>query len=112
LGQADIRACFSQADTAARRDACSDQYNFSGTLAIDPTVTSGAPHFVLSTEATTFPGKRSRSEDSTQAPPLTTADLTTVTDATCTYRRVFAPNAAGVYAPDSPLPACGDYLEP
>lgn len=111
-GQADIRACFSEADTAARREACSDQYNFSGTLAIDPTVTSGAPRFVLSTEATTYPGKRSRGEDSTQAPPLSAADLTTATDATCTYRRVFAPNAAGIYAPDSALPACADYLQP
>jgi len=47
-----------------------------------------------------------------QEPPLSADDLTTPTDAACSYRRVFAPNAAGVYAPDSALPSCGVYLEP
>lgn len=110
-GAADIRACFSEADAAARRDACSDQYNFDGVLTLDPAGAT-APRFILTTHASTFPGKRSRGEDSTLALPLTDADLTTVVDAACSFTRTYTAGADGQYAPDSPLPACSDYLEP
>ena len=105
----DIRACFSEADTRARHDACSDQYNFTGALALD---TSGTPaKLVLTTEATTYPGHLTRSEDNTH--PLAASDLKTVRDETCSYRRGCTRNASShTYTPDAPLPACSDYLEP
>jgi len=111
-GQANIRACFDEADVAARREACQDQYEFSGELALDTSVDDGAPRFILTTEATTYPGRRSRSSDSTEAAPLTEADLRHVRDDTCSYRRVAARGEDGEYAYDEPLPACTDYLEP
>lgn len=104
----DIRACFIRADARARHDACSDQYNFTGTLSLDATPTPAK--LVLTTVATTYPGHLSRTEDNTH--PLTAADIKTVRDETCSYRRVFARGANGAYTPDSPLPACADYLQP
>jgi len=105
----DIRACFSEEDTRMRREACSDQYNFTGTLSLD---TSAAPvKLVLVTEATTYPAGISRSADNTRQ--LGANDLHTERDPTCSYRRVFSWDAATqTYAPDAPLPACSDYLEP
>lgn len=105
----DIRACFSPADVRARRDACSDQYNFTGALSLDA---STAPaKIMLVTEATTYPGHLTRSDDNSHA--LAASDLKTVRDETCSYRRVFTWNAAShTYTPDAPLPACADYLEP
>ncbi|HVY84204.1 MAG TPA: hypothetical protein VG943_03665 [Caulobacterales bacterium] len=108
----DIRACFSEDDAQARRDACSDQYNFTGDLALDTSTPSAPPRLVLTTEATTYPGRRSRSEDSSAAPPLGPDDLKTVRDERCSYRRVFTANAQGIYMPDQPLPDCSDYLSP
>jgi hypothetical protein len=109
-----IRACFSEADVRARRDACSDDYSFEGTLALaDGASTNGPPPLTLTTQATTFPGQRSRTTDSTQAPPLSEADLVRWSDPTCSYTRTLTFDAAsGVYTPNEPLPACSDYLEP
>lgn len=108
-GALDIRACFSQADARARRDACSDRYNFTGTLSLD---TTAAPvKLVLVTEATTYPGRLSRNDDNTH--PLAASDLKTVRDDTCSYRRIFSwSDASHTYTPDAPLPSCSDYLEP
>ena len=104
----DIRACFSRADTRARHDACSDQYNFTGRLSVD---NSASPaKLVLVTEATTYPGHLSRNEDNTHA--LAASDLKTVRDETCSYRRVFTRGPNGAYTPDQALPACEDYLQP
>ena len=110
-GSASIRACFDEGDRRARREACSDEYEMSASINLDATNTGAWPRFIFATDAWTYPGHVSRSEDSTAAPPLTRADLVWVRDETCTYRRVltFAPGAGG-YAPDQPLPECSDYF--
>lgn len=105
------RACFNEEDEAARRGACHDEYDFVGTLALDESVTEGAPRLALTTEATTAPGRRSRASDSTQEPPLTEEGLAPWRDETCSYRRV-ASRQGDAYVWDQPLPACSDYLEP
>jgi hypothetical protein len=111
-GALDIRACFSEADQRRRADACSDQYNFVSRISLDEGVSSGAPRIILETDAGTFPGHVSRSQDSTEKPPLQQSDLVWWHDDTCSYRRVFNRGADGLYTPDQPLPACSDYLEP
>lgn len=110
-GAVSIRACFDEDDPARRANVCHDEYSFEGALALDPSVRRGAPRIVLTTEASTYPGQLSRSEDSTQAAPLTQADLVRWRDETCSYRRV-ARREDGAYVWDDPLPACSDYLEP
>lgn len=105
----DIRACFSPADERMRRGACSDQYNFTGTLSLDASATPAK--LVLVTEATTYPAGIRRNEDNTRA--LSARDLRTARDPNCSYHRVFTWDAASqTYKPDAPLPACSDYLEP
>jgi hypothetical protein len=111
-GSVSIRACFDPEDEQARRGACLDEYKFESRATIDETVNSGAPRIVLETAASTYPGRRSRQEDSTEAPPLQESDLSWTGDETCSYRRVFTRGADGAYAPDQPLPECADYLEP
>lgn len=107
-----VRACFSEADAQARRGACSDDYSFAGALALAGGSTSGPPPLTLTTEASTFPGQRSRSVDSLQAPPLGEADLVRWSDPTCSYTRTLTFDAAaGRYAPNEALPTCSDYLE-
>jgi len=105
-----IRACFSEEDMKARRDACHDEYDFKAELAVDPQPTSGPPRLVLMTNATTFPNRRSRSSDSTAEPPLRQKDLVHARDETCSYRRVFSfDSATRRYEPDAPLPDCSQY---
>jgi hypothetical protein len=111
-GSVSTRACFDPEDEQARRGACLDEYKFESRATIDETVSSGAPRVVLETAASTYPGRRSRQEDSTEAPPLRESDLAWTDDETCSYRRVFIRGADGAYAPDQPLPECADYLEP
>jgi hypothetical protein len=111
-GGKDIRACFGPRDRRNRRGACSDQYEFAATLAIDPATRAGPPHFLLSTSARTFPGRRTTDSDSTTAPPLRPSDLHWATDPVCSYRRRIAFDAGeGRYLPDRALPACADYLD-
>ena len=64
-GGKEIRACFGPRDTRNRRGACSDQYEFAATLAIDPATRAGRPHFLLATTARTYPGRRTSDSDST-----------------------------------------------
>lgn len=107
-----IRACFGEEDMSNRRGACHDEYQFDGTLTLDPAARTGPPRFLLETRARSYPGRRSRSEDSTQARPLRRADLAWADDPVCSYRRVFtADPASGRYEPDAPLPPCDDYLD-
>ncbi|HST36724.1 MAG TPA: hypothetical protein VLK25_08870 [Allosphingosinicella sp.] len=110
-GSSMVRACFSQEDMRSRRRACHDEYEFSGTLTLDPATTAGRPHFILTTMARTYPGRLAREEDSAERPPLRRRDLVWWRDPDCSYTRRFAPDAAGLYAPDAPLPACSDYLD-
>jgi len=65
------------------------------------------------TRATTYPGRRSRVEDSTAGAPLRRADLAHHwEDPECSYSRTFTYDAASHrYRPDTPLPACDDYLD-
>jgi len=106
-----IRACFSQRDERRRRGACHDEYEFTATLALDPANASGPPRFVLTTRARTYPGQRQLDSDATTQPPLLARDLVWWTDPLCSYRRVFAADAAAEgYLPDAPLPECADYF--
>ena len=109
-GDALIRACFSQADTRARRQACHDDYRFSSHLSLEPSTEQGWPVLRYETQAETFPGRVSRSADSTARGALTEADLVWTRDESCSFTRSFVWNeAAGAYMPNAPLPACTDY---
>jgi len=107
-----IRACFHENDRIQRAGACHDEYTFVTRIRLDERVSSGAPRIVLETAARSFPGQVTRTGDSLQAPALQPSDLVWANDETCSYRRVFTRGSDGVYAPDQPLPACADYLEP
>lgn len=106
-----VRACFTEEHAAQRQQACHDEYDFTGTLSIDPEIAEGAPRLVLTTEATTYPGQRSRMTDSTTEPALQPGDLVRWRDDVCSYRRV-ATREGDAYVWDQPLPQCADYLEP
>ncbi|MBX3511124.1 MAG: hypothetical protein KF700_07980 [Hyphomonadaceae bacterium] len=110
-GALTIRACFSDEDVQARFEACADEYSFAGDLALDRENTDAAPRLVLTTEASTYPGRRNRAEDSSVNPPRSAADLVRWRDEGCSYRRV-ARREGTSYVWDAPLPACTDYLEP
>jgi hypothetical protein len=110
-GQADLRACFSDSDRRARHDACSDRYEFNGTLELDASTRAGFPSFILTTRARTYPGHVSRSRDSS-GDQLRPSDLHWSDDPVCSYRRSFhlVPPARR-YEPDAPLPDCSDFLD-
>ncbi|MBC7768779.1 MAG: hypothetical protein H7124_08325 [Phycisphaerales bacterium] len=110
-GAISTRACFDEDDVRARREACLDEYNFTGALALDTANSSGPARFVFTTLATSYPGVRSRSSDSTEQAPLQQSDLQIVRDETCSYRRVLTFNGEG-YDYDTAPPECADYLEP
>ncbi len=103
-----IRACFDEDDMQARREACLDQYNFTGQLSLDTENASGPARLILQTAATTYPGPRSRMSDSTQDAPLQESDLVVTPDAECSYRRVLTFNGEG-YDYDTAPPNCEDY---
>jgi hypothetical protein len=111
-GSVQIRACFSEEDEQQRDGACHDLYTFVSRVSLDQGVASGAPRLVLETAAGTFPGSVTRNADSLERAPLQESDLVWGHDGTCSYRRVYARGADGLYAPDQPVPACSDYLEP
>lgn len=109
-GDALIRACFSEADTRARRGACHDDYRFSSHISLDPANAAGWPVLRYETQAASFPGAVSRSEDAAERGALTAADLVWRIDEGCTITRSFAWNGdAGAYMPSEPLPDCADY---
>ena len=107
-----IRACFAEADQERRAGACHDEYSFVTRISLDEGVAEGAPRIMLETAAGAFPSGAAVNNDSAEEPPLTQADLVWSQDATCSYRRTYTRGADGLYAPDQPLPACADYLEP
>lgn len=107
-----IRACFDEADSGRRGGACHDEYAFVSRISLDEEVSEGAPRLFLQTAAGAFPSGAALNTDSAEEPPLTQADLVWSSDATCSYRRTYTRAADGLYAPDQPLPACADYLEP
>ena len=110
-GSAMVRACFSEDDMRLRRQACHDDYQFSGTLTLAPGGEGGHPPFLLATRARTYPGDVTRWEDSDERPPLRRGDLVWAEHSGCSYRRTFAFNStAGRYVADAPLPDCGQFL--
>ena len=111
-GSAMIRACFGDDDMRRRREACHDDYQFSGELALEPGTSSGRPLFRFTTTARTYPGEVWRWEQvPDDRPPLQRRELVWSTDPNCSYRRVFRFDpAAGRYVPDDLLPECGQYL--
>jgi hypothetical protein len=111
-GVASIRACFDEEDEQSRRGACVDEYRFETRVTLDETTSAGDPRLVLETAASTYPGRRSRQEDSSADPPLSETDLVWTQDETCSYRRTFTRGEHGAYVPQALLPACEDYLEP
>ncbi len=109
---ASIRTCFDARDRRRRRDACTDDYSFTAEVRLGAGDAEPLPVLNVSTTATTFPGRRSRTEDSRQSPPLRQQDLTRWRDPTCSYVRAFRfVAAAGRYQPENPVPACDDYLD-
>nr|WP_312250849.1 hypothetical protein [Stenotrophomonas geniculata] len=110
LGNAMIRACFSEQDSKQRAGACHDEYSFSAKLALDP-AGQGMPVLRYQTVATRFPAGVSRFEDSLAKGPLKKKDLRTEQDPACTYTRLFH-FREGMFHPDQALPDCADYTEP
>jgi len=106
-----IRACFDEDDQVARAQACVDEYNFEGRLALDTNNASGPPRLLLSTLATSYPGVRTRSSDSTAQEPLQLSDLVIARDDACSYERVLAFDGES-FAYESDPPTCEDYLQP
>ncbi|HKR24590.1 MAG TPA: hypothetical protein VJS15_04990, partial [Allosphingosinicella sp.] len=110
-GSSMVRACFSEDDMRLRREACHDDYQFSGTLTLAPDGTGGYPQLLLATRARTYPGDVTRWEDSAERPPLRRGDLVWAEHPGCSYRRTFVfDSAAGRYVADVPLPDCGQFL--
>jgi hypothetical protein len=107
-----VRACFDEADETQRAGACHDEYRFVSRISLNEGVAEGAPQIVLETAAGSYPGRVTRSADSTEAPALTQADLVWAQDSTCSFRRTYSRGADGLYTPDQALPPCADYLEP
>ncbi len=110
LGNAMIRACFSEQDSKQRAGACHDEYSFSAKLALDP-AGQGMPVLRYQTVATRFPAGASRFEDSLAKGPLKKKDLRTEQDPACTYTRLFH-FREGMFHPDQALPDCAGYTEP
>ncbi|WP_164136480.1 hypothetical protein [Stenotrophomonas maltophilia] len=110
LGNAMIRACFSEQDSKQRAGACHDEYGFSAKLALD-VAGQGMPVLRYQTVATRFPAGVSRFEDSLAKGPLKKKDLRTEQDPACTYTRLFR-FSDGVFLPGQPLPDCAGYTEP
>ena len=115
-GTATWRACYSEQDMRLRREACTDDFEFSGTLALAPGAAgAGAPPLLFTTRARTHPGRAFRLTDAEAAArerrQFARADLAWAGDEQCSYRRTFTfDTAAGRYRPDSAPPDCGDYL--
>ena len=110
LGNAMIRACFSEQDVKQRAGACHDEYGFSAKLALDMAA-KGMPVLRYQTVATRFPAGVSRFEDSLVKGPLKKKDLRSEQDPACTYTRQFH-FSDGVFHPDRALPDCAGYTEP
>ena len=110
LGNAMIRACFSEQDIKQRAGACHDEYSFEAELAL-ATEGQDMPVLRYRTEASNYPAGVSPQRDSLAKGRLTKKDLRTEQDAQCSYTRTFR-FTSGAYQPDQPLPECSAYTEP
>lgn len=107
-----IRACFSEKDMKDRREACHDEYSFTGALAAGPAEASELPALTYRSVATTYPRTSRRSEDNSGV-RLTAADLVHAKDPECSYERTLRYNpATSRYEMDRPAPDCSDYTTP
>ena len=108
-----IRACFSEQEARKRRGACHDEYEFNATLAPAPQPGDAVPSLRITTVATAFPRTARRNRDSSDAPPLTRADLTQWRDPDCSYTRLLRYNhGTRRYEMDRPAPDCSAYTTP
>ena len=107
-----FRACFSEKDVKARREACHDEYSFTGALAAGPSEAGELPALTYRSVATTYPRTSRRSEDNSGV-RLTAADLVHAKDPECSYERTLRYNpATSRYEMDRPAPECSDYTTP
>ena len=104
-----IRACFGEEDMAARSGACHDELEYGASLLLDPATETGPPAFLYAAHARAYPRGALAEEDRRTLAP---ADLVWEADPACSYRRRFAPDGDGGYAPDAPLPGCDRYRIP
>lgn len=107
-----IRACFSEQDMKDRREACHDDYNFTGALSAGPAEAGELPALTYRAVATTYPRTSRRSEDNSGL-RLKAADLVHAKDPECSYERTLRYNpATSRYEMDRPAPDCSDYTTP
>lgn len=107
-----IRACFSEQDMKDRREACHDEYSFTGALAAGPTEAGELPALTYRSVATTYPRPSRRSEDNSEL-RLEAADLVHAKDPECSYERTLRYNpATSRYEMNRPAPDCSDYTTP
>lgn len=107
-----IRACFSEQDMKDRREACHDDYNFTGALSAGPVETGELPTLTYRTVATAYPRTSRRSQDNS-GQRLKAADLVHEKDPECSYERTLRYNpATSRYEMDRPAPDCSDYTTP
>ena len=107
-----IRACFSEQDMKDRREACHDDYNFTGALSAGPAETGELPALTYRSVATAYPRTSRRSQDN-GGQRLKAADLVHAKDPECSYERTLRYNpATSRYEMDRPAPECSDYTTP
>lgn len=107
-----IRACFSETDMKDRREACHDEYSFSGTLSGAPADGAELPALTYRSTATAYPRTARRSADNSGL-RLKAADLVHEKDPLCSYERTLRYNpATSRYEMDRPAPDCSDYTTP
>lgn len=107
-----IRACFSEQDMKDRREACHDDYNFTGTLSAGPAETGELPVLIYRAVATAYPRTSRRSADNS-GQRLKAGDLVHEKDPLCSYERTLRYNpATSRYEMDRPAPDCSDYTTP
>lgn len=107
-----IRACFSERDMKDRREACHDEYSFTGALAAGPAEAGELPALTYRTVATAYPRTSRRSQDNSGL-RLKASDLVQEKDPLCSYERTLRYNpATSRYEMDRPAPDCSDYTTP
>lgn len=107
-----IRACFSEADMENRREACHDEYSFTGKLSAGPADDAELPALTYRSTATAYPRNARRSGDNSGL-RLKAADLVRENDPECSYERTLHYNpATSRYEMDRPAPECSDYTTP
>lgn len=107
-----IRACFSEQAMKDRREACHDEYNFTGTLSAGPAEAGELPALTYRAVATAYPRTARRSQDNGGL-QLKAADLVHAKDPECSYERTLRYNpATSRYEMDRPAPDCSDYTTP